>query len=54
MTTKNGWTVHGIYKLERDTLTVCYERNGDPPTEFVSKQGSTVVLEVLKRDEKIR
>jgi RNA polymerase sigma factor (sigma-70 family) len=51
-TNHNGLTASGIYKLEGDTLTVCYDPAGDPPTEFVSKQGTSVRLQVLKREKK--
>jgi RNA polymerase sigma factor (sigma-70 family) len=49
LTTK-GHTGLGIYKFEKDRLTICAPRVGnDPPTEFVSKEGTLLVLVVLKR-----
>jgi RNA polymerase sigma-70 factor (ECF subfamily) len=44
----------GIYKLDGDALTICmHEEDGaSRPTEFASKEGSKVVLVVLKREKK--
>ena len=54
VTTENGGTFLGIYKLERDTLTVCLgdENDNDRPTEFASKEGTKVMLLVLQREKK--
>jgi uncharacterized protein (TIGR03067 family) len=50
-TNDKGRTALGIYKLDGDTLTVCWARVGARPTAFASKKGTAVVLEVLKRQK---
>jgi uncharacterized protein (TIGR03067 family) len=45
-------TILGIYRLEGDTLTVCWARDGERPREFASPQGSDDILLVLKREKK--
>jgi uncharacterized protein (TIGR03067 family) len=46
---QGGETVKGIYKIDGDTLTLCWAKEGDRPTEFASKAGTSHVLFVLKR-----
>lgn len=41
--------VNGIYKLEGDTLSICFAKEGDAPAKFESEKGSMTMLIVLKR-----
>jgi uncharacterized protein (TIGR03067 family) len=47
----DGLTMQGVYELEGDTYKVCLPGGGkkDRPKELASKEGSGLVLEVLKR-----
>jgi uncharacterized protein (TIGR03067 family) len=44
-----GITVPGIYRLERDTWTVCWSLAEPRPTEFRAQANSNQVLFILKR-----
>ncbi|MDB5305846.1 MAG: hypothetical protein JWO38_48 [Gemmataceae bacterium] len=45
-----GKTVKGLYKLDGDTFTVCYNLSGgDRPKAFESKPDTTLLLTVYKR-----
>jgi uncharacterized protein (TIGR03067 family) len=48
---QKGKTYRGIYRLEKDTYTVCrnVEPGKDRPVEFVTKPGSGLMLIVWKR-----
>jgi uncharacterized protein (TIGR03067 family) len=39
----------GIYKLEEDSLTICYVFKGERPTKFESPAGTDIRLMTLKR-----
>ena len=47
-----GDTALGIYKLDGNTLTICWAKEGERPTEFASTSGAEQVLMVLKRVKK--
>jgi len=48
---QDGSEAQGIYRVNGDTLTLCYTRsgNGRPPTAFESLPGSGFSLIILKR-----
>lgn len=45
-----GKPILSIYKLEGDTLTVCYDLSGaSRPKEYASKAGTQTLVEIYKR-----
>ena len=47
-----GKTIPAIYKIDGDSLTICYNLSGkDYPTEFKSKPGTKLFLVEYKREK---
>jgi len=46
-----GKKIAAIYKLDGDTLTICYDFDERRPLEFRTKEGDHRLLAVFKRDK---
>ena len=46
---RGGPDMSGIYRVDRDTLTICYVFKGERPADFVSPAGTDVRLMTLRR-----
>ena len=46
-----GPTIHGIIKIDGDTMQICFAMGADRPKEFKFEPGKPFVLVTLKRDK---